>query len=181
MGSVGSRVMLLLALFSAPALLAQVFTPSCANVPVSLPHPTAFAKVDGVDTGDCGPVGQPVDDPHDQQNAAKNNLCASGTPAEVTEVTLQALQDATAKITDVPEKRSTLPHRTTTNGDDVAEGTLVVMTGWLLRAKGTSAESVNCGATDALHTDIHLAIVQDPSETNECFSNTAEMIPHYRP
>jgi len=56
-----------------------------------------------------------------------------------------------------------------------------MMTGWLLRAKGTSPESVNCGASDAEHTDIHLAISQDPTETNECFSNTAEMIPHYRP
>lgn len=178
-------LILLIALI-VPVTLAQppatkAFQPSCAAIPITLPHPTTFAAVDGVDTGDCGMTGEPADAPHDLQNTAKDNLCASGTRAEITEVTLRALQKASSKITVLPASRTSLPHRTTSNGDRVGDGSLVMMTGWLLRAKGTGAESVNCSATDAQHTDIHLAIAQDPTETNECFSSTAEMIPHYRP
>lgn len=170
----------------APEALAEAadgtFRPPCDPFPLILPNPTAFLADDA--HADCGNAGAPSDDPHDQQNRSKNNLCASGERTEVTPFTLLALQEETDDrgITTLPSDRSVLQDlRTTTNGDAVGEGTLVMMTGWLLRAKGTGAESVNCGATKVAQTDIHLAIAKDPFETNECYSATAEMIPHYRP
>jgi hypothetical protein len=175
------RMFVLFLTVAAVPAFGAAFKPKCDAVPIALPHPTVFERRSGVDTGDCGVIGEPEDNAHKLQNTAKNNLCAAGDRTEVTDVTLVALQEATASITDVPTSRTKLPHRTTTNGDEVGEGSLVMMRGWLLRAKGTSPESVNCQASDVAHTDIHLAISQDPTETNECFSNTAEMIPHYRP
>jgi len=91
------------------------FTPKCDAVPLALPHATAFARLSGVDTGDCGVTGKPENNAHKLQNTAKNNLCADGDRTEVTDVTFVALQEATASITDVPASRKklrTAPQRT---------------------------------------------------------------------
>jgi hypothetical protein len=158
------------------------FHPPCSPFPLVLANPSTFADDDTHE--DCGNAGVPTDDAHRQQNQAKNNLCATAPRVTVTPFTLLALQETTddQHIAGPPANRAVLADlRTTTDGMAVGEGTLVVLTGWLLRAKGTGAESVNCGATSVAQTDIHLAIAKDPFETNECYSATAEMIPHHRP
>jgi hypothetical protein len=162
------------------ATTASVTAGRCTT-PRPLPNRTTFTAVTGVDDGDCGDLGDATEEAKQAQNRAKNNLCATNNPIPITPVTLSALQEASATITKPPKDRSRLPGRTTTNGDEIREGTLVVMTGWVLRAKGTGAESVNCAATQTNATDIHLSIAQDPKETNECYAATVEMIPHYRP
>jgi hypothetical protein len=137
--------------------------------------------------------------PHELQNLAKNNFCATGTPALVTFTSFRKLQQKLYQKAPeakkwnrkhLPEDRSLLlgVHKTTENVT-IGEGTLVTFAGWLMRAKQADFESCNCGKPDdpAIDktevTDIHLVVISssDRKNTPECKSVTAEISPHFRP
>lgn len=119
------------------------------------------------------------------ESKAKNNFCAStDSPVKVTPDDLLTLQKAsddlgTRKFTD----RSPLHDLTTINGSKVGEGTVVEFVAFVLDAHYSNVskgEAVNCGISGKPNNDIHIVLVQDPSD-DPCTSITAEMSPHYRP
>src|SRR5579862_960088 len=53
---------------------------------------------------------------------------------------------------------------------------------WSPTMRISSGESVNCYVKDDdASNDIHIALVPQSGTTDECQSNSAEMVPHYRP
>lgn len=124
------------------------------------------------------------------QNEAKNSFCAAG-PA--TSKTIQDLMNLQAKVEQdvtIPfgntRSHGAHPHGPATNRkplQDLGEGTLVTLQGFVLIARQEGAESVNCGTNIAdipTNHDIHISIVAAPGQ-DECSGVVAEMIPHHRP
>ena len=119
------------------------------------------------------------------QNEAKNNFCAGTTYQVITQQDLLTKQAKTAALPgyahwsgqDMPASRADFV--------TLGEGTPVQFIGYLLEAHPadlTSGESVNCNVKeDEASNDIHIALVSKPGITDECQSNSAEMVPHYRP
>lgn len=117
------------------------------------------------------------------QNAVKNNFCAKaagGNPPET--VTIQSLVTLQGR-THVPSGYQREP----TNRAPLqllGEGKLVRIKGFVLDAHHAdlgSGESVNCNGADALHNDVHIALVAQATGGQECESVTAEISPHFRP
>jgi hypothetical protein len=144
-----------------------------------------------------------ADAANQEQNQTKNNFCATGTPVSATWNTFKKLQQKTDALkvatagsptpftygshSTLPTDRTairTADFYTTTNGDDVHEGTLVHTVAFLLHGaysgSGTG-ESVNCGIHGVESADIHLALAKTKTEADECNSFTAEITPHFRP
>jgi hypothetical protein len=136
------------------------------------------------------------------QNRVKNNLCAADTtPAEMTRLTFDRLQNNTPSKAALPwGSRNSIPASdaqrvngltgvyTTTNGDTLGEGSYVEFVAYILEGHFGGAESVNCNETTRRNIDIHLALVTQRPWTlplanydTECSSVTAEIIPHRRP
>jgi hypothetical protein len=125
------------------------------------------------------------------QNRAKNNLCATGNPVNLTFqhfIRLQkAAEDAEVPFgshNNVPEDRTVLKNLIAGPGSvRIGEGTIVRYVGFVShprysnRSKG---EVVNCKTGGADHNDIHLDLVRSSNEP-ACKSITAEIIPHFRP
>ncbi len=119
------------------------------------------------------------------QNQTKNNFCAG------TSYQLISQQDLLSK----QEKVAALPGYLEWSGENMpvsrsdfvslGEGTPVQFVGYVLEshyADLTSGEGVNCDVKDdEASNDIHVALVSQSGTTDECQSNSAEMIPHYRP
>jgi len=135
---------------------------------------------------------------NEEQNRTKNNFCQTGTPAEVTQLTFKSLQTKTDALSapftygdhdHVPADRAPIRASgfyTTSNGDEVHEGTLVRTVAFLLHgaySDTTVGESVNCYTPGSATNDIHLALVKSKptASTDECQSFTAEITPHFRP
>ena len=175
---------------------AQGLIPDC-------PIPFAsIAKHQSIDDN-CGARGEVPDPPVDQndpahalQNVAKNNFCATGTPALVTFTSFKKLQqklDQEAPVAKtwnrehLPADRSLfLSVYTTSEGATIGEGTAVTFAGWLMKLRKGNPESCNCGETndgakDMI--DMHLVMISssDRENTPECKSVTVEISPHFRP
>jgi hypothetical protein len=119
------------------------------------------------------------------QNQTKNNFCAGQTYQPITQQDLLSKQ----------QKVSALPNYLKWSGEDMptsradfvslGEGTGVQFVGYIFEAHYadlSSGESVNCEVKDdEASNDIHIALVPTTGLTDECQSNSAEMIPHYRP
>jgi hypothetical protein len=136
------------------------------------------------------------------QNQAKNNFCATGTPSPRTIADLTALQAEVEKNSAINfgDEANAGMHGPTTNRAPLkalGEGTLVQVKAFVVAATQEGAESVNCGNTfdqqpnkDLFH-DIHISLVATqalatPASTaekdaNECQGIVSEMIPHHRP
>jgi hypothetical protein len=184
----GATTLTLLHASAAPQ--APDFVPGC-TVP--------FAAIQGANAVGCTIAGDVGADAANQlQNRTKNNLCATGTPAEATWTTFKKLQANTDALpapftygshSTLPADRSPIRAaglHTTTNGDEVHEGTVVRMVGFLLHGaySNTGAgEGVNCDIPGVKTNDIHFAFskTKPTASTNECNSLTAEIIPHFRP
>jgi hypothetical protein len=190
-GALAAAVATALALLHAPAeAQAPDFVPGC-TVP--------FAAIQGANAVACTIAGDLTAAGANQlQNRTKNNLCATSTPAEATWITFKKLQANTDALPapftygshdTLPDDRAPIRaagFHTTTNGDDVHEGTLVRMVAFLLHGAYSntgSGEGVNCGIPGVKTNDIHLAFskAKPTAATNECNSLTAEIIPHLRP
>jgi hypothetical protein len=134
---------------------AQGLVPGC-----TLPF-AAIAKHHPIDDN-CAARGEVPDPPvaandpaHALQNQAKNNFCATGSPALVTFTSFKKLQQKLD--TKVPEAkhwtRDKLPADrsvflgvyTTSEGATIGEGTVVTFAGWLMKLRPGSKESCNCG------------------------------------
>ncbi len=119
------------------------------------------------------------------QNQTKNNFCAGTSYQSISQSDLLSKQQNVAALPgylewspqSIPDSRSDFV--------TLGEGTAVQFVGYLLEshyADLTSGESVNCDVKDDdASNDIHIALVPQSATTDECQSNTAEMVPHYRP
>lgn len=137
-----------------------------------------------------------------EQNQAKNNFCAAGTPSPYTIAQLAVLQGQVAqnKAINFGDVDNPGMHGPTTNRAPLkllGEGKLVQLKAFVVGATQEGAESVNCGTAfdqepnpDLFH-DIHISLVAtqqlaNPANTaekdaNECQGIVSEMIPHHRP
>jgi hypothetical protein len=174
----------LLVLLSGAPCQGQGFAPNC---------PVPFATIQQHHAVDdkCDADGNATRPAQRAQNDAKNNFCATGTPAEVTPLSFKKLQ-AAAQATGVtfgsdsqlPADRSPLQGLyTTSNGDEIGEGSIVQLVAFVLDAhysNVSAGESVNCKTKGKESNDIHILLGATP-RTNPCSSVTAEMSPHFRP
>jgi hypothetical protein len=139
----------------------------------------------------CPADGTATRDPQRLQNEAKNNFCATGSPAEVTPLSFKKLQAASknAGVTfgsdaSLPADRSALQGLyKTSNGDTIGEGSLVRLVAFLIDAHYSNVsggESVNCKTSGKESNDIHI-LLGKTAQTAPCSSVTAEMSPHFRP
>lgn len=137
------------------------------------------------------------------QNKVKNNLCATGTPVQISVASLDTLQAAVDQLVQQgqfsygktgppkPADRAKLQGLSTVDSKGHAvtlgEGKLVTLDAFVLDAKhddtfpfGFGGEGVNCKNSLLEWNDIHVALV-DTASAKECSSVTAEIIPHFRP
>lgn len=119
------------------------------------------------------------------QNQAKSNFCAGTSYQTITQQDLVAKQAKVAALPGYAQWDG--EHMPSSRSDFVAlgEGTTVQFVGYILEAHYadlTGGESVNCNVSDdEASNDIHIALVAQSGTNDECQSNSAEMIPHYRP
>ena len=151
---------------------AKKFTPLC----------TMPFKGDRTDADDhCGIAGGGKDVADQQEAMAKNNFCApTGHPSDVTYDQLlqwqKAAQDHDPPIGKQVEDREVI--------QSLGEGNYVSYVAWIWDAHYSdvsSGEKVNCNKTGNPPNDIHIVLMPDKNEQDECKSTTAEMSPHYRP
>jgi hypothetical protein len=173
------RVLLFLAAFP---LFAATFKPPC-----KLPFASISTK-DPIDA-DCGLSGAVKNPPAlAAQDAAKNNFCATGTPAVLTFDVYPDLQAAAEKVLGglkyrPPLNRKPLHSLYTWKKKKIGEGTLVSIVGYAEAAHYSdvdSGESVNCELKEDQNNDVHIPIVPTAG-ADECQSVTAEITPHFRP
>lgn len=128
------------------------------------------------------------------QNRAKNNFCASGPAANITNTSFRNLQKKVDKLpasfqwgtpTNLPSDRSPLEDiYTTSNGDTIGEGALLRYVVFLMHAKHSNTsggEKVNCDNDGPENNDVHLYLSRVKNEADDCNSVTAEISPHSRP
>lgn len=158
--------------------------------------------------GGCAELsGQASQDSHRLLNVAKNNFCATGTPAAVNFKDFVGLQAAGDKLKatnppwwtgKLPSDRTQLPKVKSSGGGRsraVGEGSKVVFVGFVREAKyddTETGEDVNCkiggaGKIGTEDNDIHIAVgltqltATPPPISARCQSITAEISPHFRP
>ncbi|MDX6384463.1 MAG: hypothetical protein QOK48_2036 [Blastocatellia bacterium] len=169
----------------APAPKPAKFTPACTQPNYPTPAPAQSPQIDSV----CGLAGAGTG-PEGQQNMAKNNFCATGTPQMITIADLTNLQAQVEKnpaINFGNENKGNRKKGPTTNRAllrKLGEGKLVTLKAFVLIARQEGPESVNCEKNVPDHPlfhDIHISLVASPDVTDECAGVVAEMSPHHRP
>lgn len=169
-----------------PATVASgTFKPSCTTPNFPQPRPSSTPAIDA----QCGLAGS-GSGAEGNQNAAKNNFCASGSPTTITINDLQSLQAQVERKKTInfgDENSADRKRGPTTNRaplQKIGEGKQVVLKAFVLIARQEGAESVNCARnvanTPSFH-DIHISLVAASTETSECAGVVAEMSPHRRP
>ena len=145
-----------------------VFVPACM--------PYNGQKIPAIDDH-CGLQGGSSDPAKQAQSKAKNNLCAATGPSQP--ITYQELLDLQAKAS--AEKVKGLVDRSPLT--KLGEGRYVEYVAFIEDAHYSdvaNGEAVNCNIPGDPTNDIHIVLVQHPSD-DPCLSTTAEMTPHYRP
>ena len=147
-------------------------------------HPFQAIEVQHPIDNSCGSTGKGTNGSA-LQNQVKNNFCA-GTNYQT--ITQQDLLSKQAKVAELPGYAQWDGENMPASRSGFAalgEGSAVQFVGYILEAHYadlTSGESVNCDVKDdEASNDIHIALVPKSGTTAECQSNSAEMIPHYRP
>jgi|SRR5271157_5577118 len=145
------------------------FSPAC-----TLP----FAGVRNPASDDhCGIAGGSSDPAKQAESTAKNNFCApTHDPDVLTYQNLLDLQTQSAAIPKELEDRKVV--------ENLGEGNYVSYVAVIKNAHysdTTGGEAVNCNMSGNAPNDIHIVLMSDPNDTDECHSTTAEMSPHYRP
>lgn len=155
------------------------FTAGCTPMFTPLTHP--------IDS-DCGIEGASTADDKKLEAKAKNNFCATGSPARLTFLSFDKLQQLTKSSSfDLGDDRSGARKiHTTSDGKLVGEGDLVTFAGFVIRAdtaNRSSGETVNCKKGGVARNDIHIHIAPTASKAkaNFCKAVIAEMSPHLRP
>ena len=162
------------------------FSQACATPQFPIDTPT---DMDGTSCSIAGNGGKET-----FQNEAKNNFCPTGDPASPTVTTIKDMIDLQAKAQAIPDINfgNTRQHPLTSSPgpvtnrkplQDLGEGNLIQLIGFVKIARQEGAESVNCGSNVpnvAEYHDIHISIVLSPADP-ECAGLVAEMTPHHRP
>ena len=176
----------------ATACICFLLAPSSALARFELQCDLPYKEIKGTDPlASCATHGNATKPEQQAQNRAKNNLCATGTPINLTFQHFVKLQKAAEKAgitfgnhARVPEDRGPLKNLIVgPGGKRVGEGSIVRYVGYVShprysnRSKG---EAVNCKKGGAENNDIHLDLVRSPDQP-ACKSITAEIIPHFRP
>lgn len=139
----------------------------------------------------CPLHGSATDEAQQAQNRAKNHLCGTGTPVNLTfqhfirlQKTVEDKEISFGSHNKAPEDRSVLKDLITgPNGVRIGEGTVVRFVGFVSHPRNSNrskGEAVNCKTGGIDHNDIHLDLIQS-SDQPACKSITAEIIPHFRP
>jgi len=119
------------------------------------------------------------------QNQAKNNFCAGTTYQTMMQQDILSKQAKVAALLGYLQWDQENMPTSRAGFVSLGEGTAVQFVGYVVEAHYadlTSGESVNCEVKDdEASNDIHIALAPQPGVTNQCLSNSAEMIPHYRP
>jgi hypothetical protein len=141
---------------------------------------------------------------HYAQNAAKNNFLAKGEPVALSFNDFNRLQQASedqiasGKIVlqgKYPEDRKRLENLIKVHGKSVGEGSVVSLEAYVFNAnyantkysklsdgKPARGEAVDCDNPELDWNDIHIALSPNKNPTtDECWTVTAEISPHYRP
>lgn len=127
----------------------------------------------------CGMQGGSSDPAKQAESESKNNFCVATHPPEV--INYQSLLDLQAKAGSAHLSRS-LADRTIL--ENMGEGKYVSYIAFIKDAHysdTTAGEAVNCNIPGDNTNDIHIVMMPDAADTNECHSTTAEMSPHFRP
>lgn len=160
------------------------FVPACTTPSYPSPPPSTKPAIDSL----CGLKGSGGQEAN--QNTAKNNFCATGAPMDMTIDGLTDLQTNVDNDPSIPYGDSSQGGRRKGPAVDRAplqalgEGKLVRMQAYVLFGRQEGAESVNCEEAvpnDPAYHDIHIELVSNAGETDECSGVVAEMIPHHRP
>lgn len=168
-----------------PAPKPTKFKPACSQPSYPTPAPAQGPQIDAL----CGLPGA-GSGPEGQQNMAKNNFCATGTPQVITIADLTNLQAQVEKnpaINFGNENQGNRKKGPTTNRaplKKLGEGKLVTLQAFVLVARQEGPESVNCEKNvpdQPLFHDIHISLVASADVTEECAGVVAEMSPHHRP
>jgi len=193
-GTVARLILSLVVLLSGPAILSAQ-----PGSPFQLPDGCTLPFENGTTGNDidqqCGPEGDPSQSPAPAdrvaaQNRAKNNFCAGADVALATLLTFNRLEKAAEASGVAFGDRETLPADrsplmglyTTSEGDNLGEGSVVVFVGFLVKAKTEpGGESVNCGVTGAETNDFHIELSSSRQPSSRCNVVVAEMSPHFRP
>lgn len=125
----------------------------------------------------CGIQGGKSDSASQAESTAKNNFCAPTHDPDV--MTYQKLLDLQGQSSGVPKA---LDDRKVV--ENLGEGNYVSYVALIKNAHysdTTGGEAVNCNMSGNPPNDIHIVLMADPNDTDECHSTTAEMSPHYRP
>lgn len=137
----------------------------------------------------CGIDGDPTASPVTAtQNAVKNNVCAVGPVASLTQADMISLQAAVDDLgisyRKLEGSRAAFKNLAVSqDGTNLSEGEYVQFVGFIKDAHYSDlgeGEGVNCHKPHADQNDMHVPIVQNPND-DECKSVTVEIIPHYRP
>ena len=141
---------------------------------------------------------------HYAQNAAKNNFLAKGNPVPLAFSDFNRLQLASEKriaageITlqgKYPEDRRRLQNLINVRGKSIGEGSVVSLQAYVFNAnyantkysklsdgRPARGEAVDCDNPEPDWNDIHIALSPSTNATtDECWTVTAEISPHYRP
>jgi len=125
----------------------------------------------------CGIQGGSSDPAAQEEATAKNNFCAPTHDPDT--LTYQNLLDLQAQSANIPKS---LTDRKEV--ENLGEGNYVSYVAVIKEAHysdTTGGEAVNCNMSGNPPNDIHIVLMSDPNDTDECHSTTAEMSPHYRP
>lgn len=145
------------------------FSPVCALPFKGVPNPASDDK--------CGIQGGGSDEAKIAESTAKNNFCASTANSEtITYQQLINLQAQSANISKNVTDRTEIKN--------MGEGNYVSYVAFVKEAHYsdvTTGEAVNCNLPGNDANDIHIVLMSDPIDSDECHSTTAEMSPHYRP
>jgi hypothetical protein len=125
----------------------------------------------------CGIDGRSSKPADQAENRAKNNFCAATQLPRV--ITYNELLDMQTKSGSIPKN---LPDRTALQ--NMGEGQYVSYIAFIKEAHYSDVgkgEAVNCNIPGNATNDIHIVLMKDADDNEECHSTTAEMSPHYRP
>lgn len=125
----------------------------------------------------CGILGGSSDSAKQAESTAKNNFCTP--PLDPDTITYQQLISLQAQSANIPKELSDRKEV-----ENLGEGNYVSYVALIKNAHysdTTGGEAVNCNMSGNAPNDIHIVLMSDPNDTDECHSTTAEMSPHYRP
>lgn len=145
------------------------FTPVCALPFPGVRNPAADDHC-GIQGGSSA-TGKP------EESESKNDFCEATHAPEV--VSYQQLVDLQSQSSGLGRN---LPDRTKV--DALGEGKYVSYIAFVMDAHYSDTrggEAVNCNISGTDTNDIHIVLMPNNTDTDECHSTTAEMSPHYRP